>query len=246
MPDPALGFFEPTDPIDINTLLSLTGSDVWEIQAQTPNVTKDRAQGLAADGDEGAYTATNEKTAVSITYKSFKASGYLTLPTVGDVASTYHIDAVKLTYNANDWPTLEVQAHKHTTSTHTSCNEYTVGKTSAGKTAQFPAGFGAPASIVDDATPTPATYFAMAHATIGVKTVTVGLAVTHQDETGSSGDHLAGENRDGKETLDADFVGIPTTVTAYTTFTLLSCGGPQANTAADTARYSYERHVLRD
>ena len=248
--DPALGFFDPTDPLDINTALALAGPDQWIVQSHNPTAALTRVAGLAANGDEGAYTTIDGKTSGTVTYECFKVGGaglLLTLPIAGQVYGGFHVDSVKLVYAQNKWPTLEISFHNHAENPHaaSSCNRYVLGRTSAGKVAQFPAGFGCPVSILDNAV-APVTYFAMAHATIGIKTLTFALAVTHQDETGSAGDHLAGENRDGKETMEADFVGIPTTVTKLAAFVAPSSGSTQTNQAADTAKYSFERHLQRE
>jgi len=247
MPDPKLGFFDPVDPLSINAALTLIGDDQWIVQSHNPTTARSRVAGMAANGDEGAFATMDVKTSGTVTYECFKTAGYLTLPVVGQVYSGFHVDSAKLTYKANGYPSLELSYHNHATNAHaaSSCNTYVMGRTSTGKVAQFPAGIGCPASISDNAA-APATYFAMAHVTIGIKTLTVTLAVTHQDEPGSTGDHLAGENRDGKETLEADFVGVPTTVTVYTTFVAPSTGSTTTNAAADTAKHSYERHLARE
>jgi len=247
--DPVLGFFDVADPLAINAALTLTGAAQWIVQSETLTAAQTRVQGLATNGDEGAYMAIDGKTSGTVTYECQKPGGvgsYLTLPLVGQVYGNYHIDSMKLTYKPNGWPTLECTVHNHAVNPHTtgSCHTYTPGLTAAPSVAQFPAGFGVPTSILDNAG-APATYFSMLHLTVGIKSLTISLSVTHKDETGSMGSQLAGNNRDGKESIEAEFVGIPTVVTVYPTFTQINAGSTTTNQAADTAKHSYERHILR-
>lgn len=238
-------FFTNTDPININTLLTLTGSAQWIIQNPSPNSQSDRASGLGANGDEAAWKSHNPREQITVTYKCYAASGNLTLPKVGVVASTYHIDSVKLDYDPVGWPTLTVTVHKHTAASGThaedSCNTYATDLV-------FPAQFGVPVSISDTTTPAAVVMFALASTAVALKTLSFGLTCTHVDETGGAGDWLAGENHDGVETLDAEFTGVPDDedLTISALWHKGSDGAPTSNTGASSRKMSLSRHIARE
>lgn len=236
-------FFNPTDLIDINTNLSLTGSLQWILQTVAPSTTQDRASGLGATGDEAAYKDHNSKTQATLTYMCFGTSGNLMLPTVGSVLEGYHVDSVALAYNPTGWPTLTVTVHQHTTTSHVdaACNEYSTGIV-------FPAQFGVPASISDNTSPTPGVMFANGAASIGMRSLSFNLTCTHLDETGSEGDWLAGENHDGVETLDAEFTGHVDNadLTIAATWSKATDGYSEGNTAVNSRSISLVRHIARD
>lgn len=241
----ATGFFNPTDPLTINTLLTLTGSLTWLIQSNTPSKKADRAAGLKANGDESAWKAHNASETRTLVYECHALTGTLKVPVVGTVtASTvWHIDSAKVDYKPAGWPTLTVQVHKHTGATsHTaaSCNTYAAG-------IALPAMFGIPALLNDTATPTAGVDFELDNAVIGLKSLSYGLSCTHQDETGSTGDWLAGQNRDGVETLDVAFTGIPddTDLTLALTWHNATDGQSATNTAVDGRSLSLVRHLAR-
>jgi len=235
-------FFTNTDPISINTLLTLVGDMQWIIQNPSPNKKSDRASGLGADGDEVAWKAHNASEQITITYKCFAASGTLTLPKVGTVASTYHIDSVKLDYDAAGWPTLTVTVHKHldASGTHAedSCRTYATA-------ILFPAQYGIPVSL-SDATPT--VQLALLSTAVGFKSLSFALTCTHVDETGGTGNWLAGDNHDGVETLDAEFTGIPedADLTIGDGWHNGGDGAPTTNTGASSRKLSLTRHIAHE
>ena len=234
-------FFAPVDPININTLLSLEGALQWVVQNPAPNTQADRASGLGANGDEAAWKSHNLRKQVTITYKCFAASGNLILPKIGVIASTFHIDNVKLDYDPVGWPTLTVAIHKHLgASTHAeaSCNTYATDIV-------FPAQFGVPTSI---STATPTVMFALGSTAVALKTLSFSLTCTHLDELGGTGDWLAGDNHDGVETLDAEFTGIPADadLTISAAYHKGSDGDPTTNTGASSRKLSLTRHIARE
>mgnify|MGYP001240558203 CR=1 FL=1 len=234
-------FFSPTDAIDINTLLGLSGAARWIIQTASPSTSQDRASGLKADGDEAAYKEHNKLQNVSLAYKCFAVSGNLTIPSVGTVTGGYHIDSVALAYSPTDWPTLTVNAHKHDNgATHAadSCRTYTSALT-------FTAGFGVPSSVKEGTT----SIFSLSAAGIGMRSLSFNLACTHVDELGSSGNWLAGENHDGVETIDAEFTGVPNDTADLTIgagWSRMSDGQTEGNTAVNARTLSITRHIAAD
>ena len=229
-----LGFFKPTD------VLSLGGSFIP--QSDTPSTTLKRAQGLLANGDEGVSKTYGSETKRVVVYEYQSPSGTITLPKLGTIVSSLHIDSADVEYQANGWPKITVNTHQHGTNPHTTmANKYTPSIT-------LPAQFGIPRGLLDKATPTPADVFKLStdDAGIGVKSMKYSISCTHLDEDNEVGEHLAGENRDGVEKLDIGLTGIPATVTVGSGWDKLSDGTGKSNTAADTATISLEHHVLRD
>jgi hypothetical protein len=244
-------FFTPTDTLAINTLLSLTESAQWLIQSNTPNRTKARAAGLQGDGDEGAWHAHNDVDRRTLVYENHAVTGNLTVPSVGTVtASGWHIDSVKVVYNAAGFPKMTVVIHKHmgaTSHTAASCNIFT-------SKVLLPAQFGIPSEITDDtydAGPpeVPAVVeFELEVATIGMRTLEWNLTATHVDELDGEGEWLAGDTRDGVETLDAEFTGQPDDgdLTIDASWHKNSDDAPEGNTAVNSRKIQLVRHVARD
>ena len=240
-------FFTPGDPLDINTLLGLEGSAQWIHQTNNPSKSADRAQGLAANGDEAAWKSHNAKTAGQVVYECFAASGFLTLPGVGIIAGGFHGDNVKLDYNTVGWPRLTVAVHKHDgASSHDDAEGGPICNTFA-TSLKWPAGFGVPAVITDLATPA-VKQFEMKAAAVGMKTLGYTLSCTHVDETGGTGDWLAGDNRDGVEQIDAEMTGVPedTDLVIDASWHRATDGSPEGNTAANARKVSISRHVERE
>lgn len=241
-------FFAPVDTLALNTLLSLTGADQWLIQSNNPTRSNDITKGLNGTGDVSATQAHNATERRTLVYESQKASGSLTLPSVGTVtASGWHIDSVKVDY-AVGWPKLTIACHKHTgaTGTHAadSCRTYTC-------TLALPAGFGVPETISDLTTPTAVKKFELAAAAladVSIRSLSYGLSLTHLDETGKDGDWHAGENRAGIETLDAEFIGIPddADLTIGTDWHTPSDSENDTNQSATNRRLSIAHDLLKD
>jgi hypothetical protein len=228
-----LGFFTPTD------VLGLGGSFI--AQSDAPVTTKKRAQGLLANGDEGISKTYGEETKRTVTYEHQNATGVITLPPVGSVMASLHIDSIDVEYQPNAWPKVSFQTHQHAVNPHTAANEYS-------STIALPSQFGIPRALDDGAEPTAADIFKLGadDTGIGIKSMKYSLSCTHQDEDGETGDHLAGENRDGVEKLDIGLTGIPASVTVGADWDNLSDGTSLGNTAADARNISLEHHIARD
>lgn len=231
MSDKAVPFFSPTD------VLSLGGN--WAVQEVNLSDAYQRAQGLDAAGDEAVSETFDEKTSGTVVYEDHSASGgSLTLPTVGAVGGGYHIDSYQVVYSSNGWPRLTVTVHKHGQNSHADGeqNEFNASVV-------LPTGFGCPREILDALD---ATVFEVTDTDAGVRGLTYSLGCTHVDEGDEAGDHLAGENRDGVETLSVEFTKDPgSSVTASADWDEMTDGAAQGNTAAETASMSWEHHVAR-
>lgn len=209
-------FFNPTSKFG-----GFTG---WEIQNANPNTGKDRAQVLGADGDEVASRLHNTKTTVTENF-TCKADNAV-IPDCGTIANGFHIDSVTVTLTNAGFATMSVTGHKHGTTAHTACRTYTGTLTSVASM------FGCPSTIPCCTIPNGA----------GVRTVTYTKLVNHQDELGSAGEWLAGDNYDGKETFTVE-LSDDGVLTAATGWDATSIGGTQGNTAIETATGTFEKHI---
>lgn len=232
-------FFDPSSPFG-----ALTG---WEVQSGgDPTKTKQRAQELNSTGDELAAQEYDKRSTVSATYEPTVWSGEsdLLIPVVGEVREGYHIDSIALSFTQTKVPVLTVSGHKHDDGKgHTvlSCRTYT-------PTPVFPVqGIGVPSELKDVAN---VSIFALeALATVGLRSLNYSLAVTHEDELDGSGAHLAGENRDGVESLEIEFTGgavLGTDFTLDSNWFVATETPSQSNTAVKTKTFSASQHIVKD
>jgi len=240
----AIQFFDPNDPLDINTMLELTDDKVWEMQTTSATNTKGRASGLDRKGDEAAFREHNPRSALNITYKCYATSGLLTLPSVGEIVNGYHIDSWTLVYSPTDFPVLTITTHKHTASTGShadgSCRTYTA-------TVKLPAQYCIPIQLMFEDGKTKA--FDLKNPGIGMRSLSFELTCTHVDETGGCGDWLAGENHDGVETLTAEFTGvpqIPADLAIDASWSNPSESVSEGNTQVNTRSLTLVKHIKHD
>ena len=226
MSDVAINFFNPAD------VLSLNAAN-WIQQENNIVDSVQRAQGLGALGDEAVSTTHGGGSAGSVVYENHEESGSMTLPQIGSVLGGYHVDSWSLVYSPTGWPRLTVNVHQHDDNAHadTDLNEFTMTLAPA-------AGFGVPRDLG----------ISGLGAVNGVKGCTYTLGCTHVDEDNGEGDHLAGENRDGIETLAYEFTGsdMGDDFDGPAGWDEMSDGTPKSNTAAETTSMSWENHVARD
>lgn len=229
-----VSFFNPSTSLENvfpgGTLQTFNPSDSWE-----------RAQGLNKDGDEIASKTHGGRSSGPAVFKFFAATGSITLPAPGTVTTDgWHIDSFSCRLTNSDWPEVTLQVHKHLGSrgSHNpgSCRTYSPSLSG------ISAGFG----IAMDNGNIAGTGFTLSPAdTIGVTSLEYSMAVTHQDENGSDGDWLAGENRDGAETISIQTVG-KGAVTAPTGWDKTSDNKTDSNQAADTETWEFVHHVTKD
>jgi len=220
MADIALSFFNPTDVLNL-------GGD-WIQQENNITHSLQRAQGLGATGDEAANKTHGGGSAGSVVYECHAETGNLTLPNAGKVAGGVHIDNMQLTYQPSGWPRLTCNVHQHDDNAHADTLNQFVGSVT------LPAQFGIPTTVL---TGVPAT--------CGLKGLTYTLGCTHQDED-VNGNHLAGENRDGIETLSVEATGdIGDAVDDPTDFDSMSDGDTKSNTAVQGTSLAWEKHIAR-
>lgn len=171
----------------------------WEIQeGSNPNVTRQRAQELKANGDELQSVQYGAQVAYSMTFKAKRVTGdALVIPAPGAVVNGMHIDSVEVSYSQSDFPTLTVAAHAHANVSgspeeHDECRIYSPS------IALPPRAIGVPSKLEGVFT---------CPEGVGMRSLTYSATVNHIDEMDGEGGHLAGENHDGTETITLDFTG---------------------------------------
>lgn len=223
-------FFDTTDPF---------GLADWEVQTgPNPNLTKQRASALNRFGNEFARAQYGAQEACSFTYVAKKFTGTLTVPNVGLVSGGYHLDNWSVSYSQTGYPTLTLSCHRHIDGTEDSnCRQYA-------PTFSVPArAIGVPTSISGK---TEGTVFALADsATVGIRSMTLSVALNHVDEMDNEGGHLAGDNYDGSETISVDFTGDidSSDYTLHAEWTDDSLNKSNGNTTATTSSLTASHHV---
>jgi len=228
MPDPTpVPFFNPSD-------ITGLGGD-WVVQENNLALALQRTGGLGATGDEVASKTHGGKTSGTVVLECHEETGNLTLPNAGSVAGGYVLEKEELKYQPTGWPRLTLTLHQHST------NPHATGLRESVPSLVFPAQFGIPRTVDDGKTPVVA-QFSLGDTAAGITDLTYTLGVTHLDED-QNGDHLAGENRDGVETLSVGFTKDPETVTGPAGWDKLNDGTTKGNTAAEKSSMAWEHHV---
>lgn len=232
-------FYDPSSPFG-----ELTG---WEIQTGgDPAKSQQQEIDYNRTGDILAGEKYDKRSTVSATYKpSTRTSGdSMYLPSVGEILESYHVDSVSIAFGQTTSPTLTVAGHQHDDgSGHAdgSCRTYSA-------TPNFIVqGIGIPMTISDiGATEIFALTLAAA---VGLRSLTYTLTCTHEDELDSAGAHLAGENRDGVETLEIEFTGGAIETIDYTLAANWFVGTEtpaQGNTTVKTKSITATQHIEKD
>lgn len=234
-------FFDPSSPFG-----ALTG---WEVQSGgDPTKTKQRAQELNSTGDELAAQEYDKRSTVSAAYEPTVWSGEteMVIPKAGAILEGYHVDSIALAFTQTKVPVLTVTGHKHDDGKgHAvdSCRTYT-------PTPVFPVqGIGVPSALTDGGSPAVSIFSLEALATVGLRSLSYSLTVTHEDELDGGGAHLAGENRDGVESMEIEFTGgavLGTDFTLDSNWFVETETPNQSNTAVKTKTFSVSQHIVKD
>ena len=176
----------------------------WELQTGgNPSLARQRASVLKSDGDELAAVQYGAQYSYTENYTASAFSGNMTVPNVGAVKNGAHVDSVSVAYSQTAAPTLAVNSHKHATVDgtaieHDACREYE-------PSIILPArAIGVPVTLKKKAGDT--AVFTLPEG-VGIRSLSYQLQCTHVDENDGNGDHLAGDNYDGVETLTIEFTG---------------------------------------
>lgn len=221
-----MDFFAPTG-------LLLPAGSGWIIQNNAPGKGSQRASGIGATGDEVANALYDTRETLTETYKLFAGTG--TLPVLGTVVSgsLWHIDSVRVSLSATDWPTMTITAHKHTDGVgHASMETYKPSISAPAAAWGVPeAPFGITVGTLT---------------TVGVSSAEYNFSVTHVDELAGDGKQLGGQNRDGVETLSVTYVGTATPAPPSADWDEMETGTNASNEAASGGSASWEHHVAAD
>lgn len=229
----AVEFFAPVDYFGIGAVGG------WEIvTGGSPQKEHSFARQLGSDGDEIAKKKYDTKESISCTYTCTAETGNLTVPKAGEIKNGYHIDTVVITWSQTEYPQMEVSGHKHDTTlgiADSDCRTYT------GSLTFEAAGVGIPNEITG-------AFKLDASLNCGMKGLSYNLEVTHVEEQNCRGAHLAGNNHDGKETLEIELTGnIPLEKLGVdANWDVTSEGINQSNTEATNSSYSLEHHLQHD
>lgn len=190
--DIAVGGILATDIFDL-------GGD-FEPQSSGSDVQSTRESAKGANGDEVASALHDAKTVVSCPYLYKAASGTIDVSDlyIGKVCTSgHHIDGFTVAYTNNGWPLVTVTGHNHGANAHADG-----GMVEIASALELPAGFGCPE------------LFTNGGAASSCVSATYTLSAEHQDVQGKDGNHLAGDNRGGMETVAATYYGVPTLTTS--------------------------------
>jgi hypothetical protein len=219
-----------SDPLTFFSPAVVLATGGWSIQTSTPGTSAKRASGIGPTGDESASNRYDDRASLTETYKLF--SGDATLPIVGSLVGGYHIDSVNVKYAEEDWPTLTVVSHKHTSGNgHSTMRQFTPTVTVIAQWGIPEDPFGITCGTLT---------------TVGISSAEYNLTCTHLDIL-SAGVHLGAENRDGVETLSIAYVGSATPEPPSDDWTEMDTGGPNAsNVGAEEGSAAWEQHLEAD
>jgi hypothetical protein len=217
-------------------ILGLTALNAaWRSQNTNNDDQAARAIAQGNDGDQVASTLYDDKNEVSGNYTWVSADPIWTdtsaenLLPIGTVAGagSYMCQQEVVSYSNNAYPTLAATGHNHDDNPHadTEMVEYSPSIVLAG-------GFGVPdilANADTDSSPTAATYT---------------LTAEHQDVNDKDGNHLAGDNYNGSESLSLTYYGSPSLTT--TGWDITSANSGDANADFDTYVIALEKGLTRD
>lgn len=173
---------------------ALTG---WEAQSNDSNVNSQRANTLDKSGNESASKLYDEKTDVQSSYKADVEADPAapTIPAeVGALVNSLILTSIDITTRGDAFAEMSLSGHNHTANAHTSSPALNKGAHSL----TLDSGFGA-----QD--------FLGGTAGDNASCVSGRVAITcqHNDQIDGSGDHLVGENYDGKIEATSEWVGVP-------------------------------------
>jgi hypothetical protein len=156
----------------------------WVRQGSTPATEKQRAMALGATGQEVASTLYDSTDNVRESWVA-KDAVALTIPDLGSVVDDYVVTSIKLGTSNTGFATLDITAHKHTDGTPSmTC--------ATGGAALITAAYGA---------------LTLGCSTSGVlNSSSIEYTCQHAEAKGATGDNVAGENYDGKQTVTLTYI----------------------------------------
>jgi hypothetical protein len=167
----------------------------WVAKGPAKAVTKDRANVLGPTGNEVASKLYNERTEYTQEFEPASASSAPTVPpTIGVLLDTMILTGISLATSATGFVTMTLTGHQHTTNTHANTLQQ------AAHGIAVSASFGAIDFLG-----------ATAGANASLESSSVEITCQHVDVEGSAGEHLIGNNFDGRISVTQTWHGVPTT-----------------------------------
>lgn len=167
----------------------------WVPKGPAKTVSKDRANVLNAIGNEVASKLHNERTEYTQDFEPASASVAPTVPpTIGVLLDEVILTGINLQTDATAFITMTLTGHQHTANTHADTLKQVAHGVSLSKS------FGA----VDFLSATNG-------ANASVASSSIDITCQHVDVEDQDGDHLIGENFDGRMSVTQTWHGAPTT-----------------------------------
>lgn len=196
-----------------------------ELQSDTPNVQKDRANALDASGNEAANTTHNQRTEHTATYRIVSDTNDVAALILGAVVNSRAITRIAIRTQAGDeYNTLEIAGHNHADNAHADTLQQVAIADVLGAIAVTAYG------AVDFLGGTAGTV-------AGLQSGDITFECQHQDKQGPTGNHLVGENYNAMATADSEWVGVPSVVAAAG-WDVTTTESPVSNTDFKTTRVS--------
>lgn len=218
--------------IEASDVFGLAGSFLPQSASRSTELA--HAKMKSSNGDYHKFSGTfNSVENVSVVYK-FNSDGGLgnNLPAVGSVENGYIVTSVSVSTTFDDYPEITVEGHQHAVNAHTdNRNEYSI-----------------PDDMKSILTGAVGAYdfSGLASDPTCVQTSTYTLAVNHVDAECGTGNHWVGQNVEGMESMEVNFIGLNTTYVLGDDWVITGYTADDSNDDFDTSSISAERLVLRD
>lgn len=197
-------------------------------------LSQEHGQMLKANGDFELWSDPyNKVKKATCTYRYNTTTGLgAALPNVGKVSGGFHIDqfTVKTTYN--DYPEITIEGHQHIENEH--ADDRVQYSMSSGMESIFDGAFGAYdlAGLASDP--------------ICVTGSSVTVSVNHIDAECGEGDHWVGNNVQGIEKIQVDYIGLISASATISGYTITDITTPSdSNTEHDKSSISAEKYLAR-
>jgi hypothetical protein len=201
---------------------------------------------LGSTGDEIMRDSNGHdlKNEVTTTYRYNAVTGLgAALPKIGDISNSYIITSISVESNNNDFPTITVTGHNHDTNAHDTvyyvCAVYSWP---AAITTAITGAYGAYDYLSANlsVTDTETTIYA------GVASSSVTCECDHVDIVNAVGDHLVGENNNGRISGTVTYNGAPQAVDTANKFHVNGPTTNRENTGFATSAYTFELGIAKD
>lgn len=186
----------------------------WVPRGPAKTVSKDRANVLNGIGNEVASKLYNERTEVTQEFAPASATVAPTIPPIiGAVLDEVVLTGISVSTSATGFVSMTLTGHQHANNAHADTLKKVAHDISLSKA------FGSQ----DFMSATPG-------ANASLESSSVDITVQHIDVQNGDGDHLVGENYDGRITFSQTWHGVPTTASGDAAITVTSTVTNENNT----------------